>query len=125
MRRNWPGAFLLTTPRGDSTTSTGEGIEKGPAILPAATSCASLEVTNWWCSSAEGWLIGKLLCGLQEIDDGIRKPKVNPLIKRVLLTLSYPTRYVASLWGRIGVGRFVGGFVGGEACFFPWPFLPQ
>ena len=52
------------------------------------------------------------------MDDGIQKPKVNPLIKRFLLTLSYPTTYVASLWGRIGVGTFFGYSVGREAYDF-------
>ena len=56
MKRIWPGVFLRKTTRGDSTTSTGEGIEKGPTILPTVISYASLEVTHWWCSSAVGWL---------------------------------------------------------------------
>ena len=52
------------------------------------------------------------------MDDGIQKPKVNPLIKRFLLILSYPTRYVASLWVRIGVGMFFEDSVSREAYDF-------
>ena len=40
--------------------------------------------------------------------DGMRKPKENQWINRFRLTLSYPTRYVASLWDRTGVGRLLG-----------------